>query len=229
MRGYFVTGTDTEIGKTVTTLALLAGASRQGVEAVGFKPVASGCERDASGQLVNEDALAIQAEAPVRLAYDKVNPYSFEPPIAPHVAAAEAGVDIDLSALARHIGETAGERLAIVEGVGGWAVPLGPDSSVADLAGALGLPVILVVGMRLGCLNHALLTAESIQASGLVLAGWVANCPGAEMARLEENLVSLKHRLSATFLGCIPPLDLPAGEAAASHLDLTQLPGFCVS
>lgn len=229
MRGYFVTGTDTGIGKTVTTLALLAGASVCGIDAVGFKPVASGCMRAADGRLVNEDALAIQAGAPVRLDYDEVNPCAFEPPIAPHVAAQEAGVVIDLPDLARHIGETAGERLAIVEGVGGWAVPLGPDSSVADLARALGLPVILVVGMRLGCLNHALLSAESIRARNLPLAGWIADCPGGEMDRLEENLASLRARLFAPFLGCIPTLDEPSGTGALRYLALSALPEFSAS
>ncbi len=229
MRGYFVTGTDTGIGKTVTTLALLAGAKARGIEAVGFKPVASGCERTAEGALVNEDALAIQAEAPIHLPYAQVNPYAFAPPIAPHVAAAEAGVAIDVATLARRLRETAGSHLAIVEGVGGWAVPLGRDTCVSDLAHALGLRVILVVGMRLGCLNHALLSAESIRARGLTLAAWAADCPEGEMDRLDQNVESLRTRLSAPFLGCIPELAAPAGAAALPYLDFSALAEFSSS
>ena len=166
-RAYFVTGTDTEVGKTHITCALLWRARQDGLSAVGLKPVAAGT--DASGS--NEDVAAIRACNTLDLPPEILNPYCFAPPIAPHIAAAEAGVEIDFSVIA-HAAENARRQAdwVLVEGAGGFCVPLGADRDSADLAVHLGLPVILVVGMRLGCINHALLTAEAIAVRGLLLA-----------------------------------------------------------
>ena len=212
---YFVTGTDTEVGKTHITCALLWRARQDGLSAVGLKPVAAGT--DASGS--NEDVAAIRACNTLDLPPEILNPYCFAPPIAPHIAAAEAGVEIDFSVIA-HAVENARRQAdwVLVEGAGGFCVPLGADRDSADLAVHLGLPVILVVGMRLGCINHALLTAEAIAVRGLLLAGWVANRIDPAMSRFEENLLALRERLDAPLLGVVP-FDPDSGRAAA-HLTL---------
>jgi dethiobiotin synthetase len=177
--------------------------------------------------LRNADAERLLAESSRQVPYDWVNPYAFLPPIAPHIAAREAGVRIDPDLIRARAQALAGfGDLLIVEGVGGWRVPLGPDLAVSDLPRLLGLPVILVVGLRLGCLNHALLTAESILASGCHLAGWVANQIEPEMPCREENLATLSSLLSAPLLGDIPWLGAP-GPAAASSIDLETLIRAC--
>jgi len=206
-RGYFITGTDTGVGKTAVTLGLMAYLQAQGKTVVAMKPVASGCEHAAAG-LVNDDALQLQRQASVALPYALVNPYAFEPPVAPHIAAARAGMTIDIDRIRSACDEIAGmaDRV-LVEGVGGWQVPLNDDETLADLARALGLEIVLVVGVRLGCLNHALLTATSIEASGCIPAGWVANRlpPAADFT--EENINALKSRISFRFLGEVPAMD----------------------
>lgn len=225
---YFITGTDTGVGKTLCSAALLRAARGRGLRVVGMKPVASGCEVTPDG-LRNEDALALQAEssAPVP-AYAEINPYAFEPAIAPHVAAREAGAFIDFGAIrARWDRLRAVADFAVMEGAGGWQVPLDGRRSFPDLVTTLKLPVVLVVGLRLGCLNHAQLSAESILARGLKLAGWIGSGIDPQFARLEDNLETLRARLPAPCLGIIPPLaapDLPTriGEAAA-RLDLAAL------
>ncbi|MDE1545306.1 dethiobiotin synthase [Dechloromonas agitata] len=216
---YFLTGTDTEIGKTFITCALLHRARRDGLRAAGLKPVAAGT--DASG--LNEDVENIRAASNIDLPRHLINPYCFAPAIAPHIAAAEAGVTIDLAPI-RAACETARQQadLVIVEGVGGFCVPLGENQGSDDLAVTLGLPVILVVGMRLGCISHALLTAEAIAARGLPLAGWVANRIDPAMSRFEENLATLQSRLAAPLLGVVP--HAPAGGAAGAA-DFLRLPG----
>lgn len=216
---YFLTGTDTEIGKTFITCALLHRARRNGLRAAGLKPVAAGT--DASG--LNEDVENIRAASSIDLPRHLINPYCFAPAIAPHIAAAEAGVTIDLAPI-RAACETARQQadLVIVEGVGGFCVPLGENQGSDDLAVTLGLPVILVVGMRLGCISHALLTAEAIAARGLPLAGWVANRIDPAMSRFEENLATLQSRLAAPLLGVVP--HAPAGGAAGAA-DFLRLPG----
>ena len=216
---YFLTGTDTEIGKTFITCALLHRARRDGLRAAGLKPVAAGT--DASG--LNEDVENIRAASSIDLPRHLINPYCFAPAIAPHIAAAEAGVTIDLAPI-RAACETARQQadLVIVEGVGGFCVPLGESQGSDDLAVALGLPVILVVGMRLGCISHALLTAEAIAARGLPLAGWVANRIDPAMSRFEENLATLQSRLAAPLLGVVP--HAPAGGASGAA-DFLRLPG----
>lgn len=204
-RGFFVTGTDTGVGKTLVTAALLVNAASRGLRAAGLKPVAAGCVRRA-GQLVNDDALLLQAHGNPPLDYGSVNPVALEPGIAPHVAAARAGQDIRAGALADQVRRVAAgaHDVVLVEGAGGWLVPINATETLADLARLLGYPVILVVGMRLGCLNHALLSVAAIRAAGLELAGWVANSTGPPMEAFEENLEALDSRLPALRLGAVP-------------------------
>ena len=214
---YFLTGTDTEIGKTFVTCALLLRAGQLGLTAAGIKPVAAGT--DAAGR--NEDVECIRAASDVKLAEDVINPYCFAPAIAPHLAAAEAGVRIDFARIAAACA-SAQQRadLVIVEGVGGFCVPLGGDRDSADLAVALALPVILVVGLRLGCINHALLTAEAIAARGLTLAGWVANRIDPDMARADDNIDTLSEHLGAPLLGSVPRVTGGLAADAVACLDL---------
>lgn len=219
-QGYFITGTDTECGKSEVTLALMHLLQAQGHRVLGMKPVASGAEPAPDG-LRNEDALRIQRQGSVDVSYELINPYAFEPPIAPHIAARQAGETIRFQQL-RDNCQTLSERadFVLVEGVGGWKVPLGPDGDVAGLAAFLDLPVILVVGMKLGCLNHALLSAEAVVASGLHLAGWVANQMDADMLEMESNLQTLAERISAPCLGFVPFLEEVSPQAVAGYLRL---------
>ena len=214
---YFLTGTDTEIGKTFITCALLHHAAQRGLKAAGIKPVAAGT--DAAG--VNEDVASIRAASNLALPPKIVNPYCFKAAIAPHIAAAEEGETIDFAPIAAACDHARQQAdLLIVEGVGGFRVPLGVDRDSADLAVALGLPVILVVGLRLGCINHALLTAEAIAARGLTLAGWVANRIDPAMPRQEENIAALAARLGAPLLGSVPHVADGGPAAAAACLSL---------
>lgn len=220
-RGLFVTGTDTGVGKTLVAAALLKLAAQAGLKAVGMKPVAAGCEQ-VGGQCVYGDVEALIAAGSVAAPREWVNPYRFPEPVAPHLAAATHGVRLDLEVMARCFRELAAraERV-VVEGAGGFLVPLDGEATLADLAVRLGLPVVLVVGMRLGCLNHALLTAEAIARRGLQLAGWVANRLDPEMGRFEDNLDTLRARLAAPLLGVVPRLSAPPDPAAAAaHLCL---------
>ena len=190
-RGWFITGTDTEVGKTVCAAALTRAFARRGLRVAVMKPVASGALRTPQG-LRSADALALQAEASVPAPYPTVNPYCFEPPISPHIAAAEAGATIDLARLEACYAELAAAAdCVIVEGAGGWRAPISPALGMADIAVHLTLPVILVVGLRLGCLNHALLSHESIRARGAKFAGWVANGIDPAMDRAAENHATL--------------------------------------
>ena len=201
MTGCFVTGTDTGIGKTRVSAGLLRALAQAGVKSVGMKPVASGAEMTSEG-LRNEDALALQRAAALPRDYALVNPYCFAPPVAPHLAAREAGVEIGLDVIRdAYTALCRGAEVVVVEGVGGWQVPLGPGLGLPDLAQELELPVLLVVGMRLGCLNHALLTARAIRADGLTLAGWVANAVDSHFERPEANLATLEAELGAPLLG----------------------------
>ncbi len=219
-RAYFLTGTDTEIGKTFVTCALLRRARQLGLNAAGLKPVAAGT--DAAGR--NDDVENIRAASSVTLAQEVINPYCFTAAIAPHLAAAEVGVTIDFERIAAACAEALQQAdLLIVEGVGGFRVPLGVDRDSADLAVALGLPVILVVGLRLGCINHALLTAEAIAARGLTLAGWVANHIDPDMARVDDNIAALHERLGAPLLGRVPRIAGSNPAAAASFLELPSV------
>ncbi|WP_027910055.1 dethiobiotin synthase [Pseudomonas sp. URMO17WK12:I4] len=221
---YFVTGTDTEIGKTTIAAGLLHAACIAGRSTAAAKPVASGCQLTAEG-LRNDDALALLAQCSLPLRYDEVNPLAFAPAIAPHLAARDIGVSLDVSTLegAVQVILDKGADFTLVEGAGGWRVPLGGMATLADLARALNLPVILVVGVRLGCINHAVLSAEAILADGLPLAGWVANVVDPNVARLDDNLATLAERLPAPCIGQVPFLPSIAPQQVAQHLDLSRL------
>lgn len=205
---YFVIGTDTNVGKTYVASALLRHFAAKGVKAVGMKPIASGCEPGThgiwQGQFMNDDVLALHEAGNVPAPLDLINPYRFAPAIAPHIAADKIGVKIDLEVIARAYQSLAAMAdMVIVEGAGGFFVPLNDQQMLADLAVKLNLPIILVVGMRLGCINHALLTVEAIKARGLQLAGWVANRIDPDMSMFEENLASLRQRIDAPCLGVV--------------------------
>ena len=218
MQGFFVTGTDTGIGKTRVTAGLLKAFARDRRKTVGMKPVASGAAMTPQG-LRNEDALALQAAASERRPYDLVNPYCFAPAVAPHLAALEAGVEIGLDTIRSAYAELCrGADTVLVEGVGGWQVPLGPALELPDLARDLDLPVILVVGLRLGCLNHTLLTARALAADGLSLAGWVANAVDPGFERPEANVATLEAELHAPLLARLPHAPQASSDALVEAL-----------
>lgn len=223
-RCVFVTGTDTDVGKTIVTAGLLVAAHRRGLSTAAIKPVAAGCEETAAG-LRNDDALKLAAAMSVTLPYEQINPVALKPAIAPHIAAAEAGRRLTVAQLAGVCRGVLNEQadLTLIEGAGGWRVPLSEREFLSGLARELELPVVLVVGMRLGCLSHALLTAEAIHRDGLRLAGWVANRCVPEMSRYDENLITLRRQLPAPCLGEIPWLEQPTAERAADHLDCGPL------
>lgn len=219
---YFVTGTDTGVGKTLISAALLYAFAARGASVAGFKPVAAGCDT----QGVHEDVLALQAVSAPGLSAGQINPYGFAPPVAPHLAAQQAGVEISLVTLLENYQILARQvDTVIVEGVGGFMVPLNATQTTADLARQLGLPVILVVGMRLGCLNHALLTRQAIANCGLKCAGWVANVLQPDMPLLGENIHALRERLETPLLGMVPYQTAPEEGRVASRLNLALLEG----
>jgi dethiobiotin synthetase len=219
----YITGTDTGIGKTRNACALLHALRARGLRSVGMKPVASGSESTPDG-LRNADAEALIAASDPQPEYASCNPVALEPPIAPHLAALDAGIEIGLASL-----RAAYARLAVTadcvvfEGVGGWAVPFSPTLMQADLVRALDAPVVLVVGLRLGCLNHALLSARAIHADGCRLAGWIANRIDPDMARVEDNIATLRERIDAPLLGVLghAPFALPTD--VAHSLDVAAL------
>ncbi|AQG97472.1 dethiobiotin synthase [Burkholderia sp. KK1] len=220
---FFVAGTDTEIGKTFVSCALLHGFARAGLSAAAMKPIASGAiERD--GVLHNEDADQLDAAANVALPNEIRTPFMMREPIAPHIAAAREGLTLDMSRIVdAHRFAVTKADIVVVEGVGGFRVPLTDTHDTADLAVALNLPVVLVVGMRLGCISHALLTAEAIASRGLRLAGWVANRIDPAMLYPEENIASLKQRIDAPLIGVIPHLAPNDAKRAAEALDIGVL------
>lgn len=223
---YFITGTDTEIGKTLTTCAMLHALGQQGVRAAGMKPVAAGCEQR-DGVWINEDVDSIMDASNVTLPLELVCPYLMREPAAPHIVAAMEHVTIDPARIRSSFEQVReASDAVVVEGVGGFRVPLTDSYDTADLARDLALPVVLVVGLRLGCINHALLTAEAIAARGLQLAGWVANVVDLEMRHGMANIEALTARLPAPMLGCIPRLPVALPAAAAAHLDFSTLPGW---
>lgn len=218
-RGIFITGTDTGVGKTVVAAALVRLLARHGQRVAGLKPVASGALSTPDG-LRNDDALALAAESSVQLPYALHNPLCFEPAIAPHIAAAEAGAVIAPDGLGRWYADaTAEAEIAIVEGAGGWRVPLHPEGFLSDLPELLGLDVLLVVGLRLGCLNHARLTFEAIERAGRCrFRGWIGNRIDPAFPRLDENLATLGRLLGGPALAVIPPLPTPTAAMAAGFL-----------
>lgn len=223
MHGVFVSGTDTGIGKTCASTALLHALRARGLRASGMKPVASGCRATPQG-LRNDDAEALLAASDPVPAYADCNPYALAEPIAPHIAARLAGVEIDIgTARAACARIAANADRVVVEGVGGWAVPFSAQSMQVDLVRALGLPVVLVVGLRLGCLNHALLSHAAIAADGCVLAGWIANRLDPAMPFAESNLHALQARIDAPLLGVIEHAHAFDARAAARLLDVDAL------
>lgn len=213
-RTLFVTGTDTGVGKTTVACALIRQARAAGIAVCGWKPVATGCDDGPDG-LRNADALALQAASGTDEPYERINPVAFVPPVAPHLAAAAAQRRIRVAALDRVHAQLAPRyRLIVAEGAGGWRVPLDDSWTFGAWVGERQWPVLLVVGMRLGCINHALLTAESI-ARETRLVGWVANALPPQMELLEENVATLRARLSAPYWGCLRPgataFDVPSG------------------
>lgn len=223
-KGFFITGTDTEVGKTVVATALVRGLVAQGLRVAVMKPVASGSQRTPEG-LRNEDALALIQASNVATPYDRVNPYCFEPAISPHIAAEEAGISVDLHHIRANFDALAAAAdLVIVEGAGGWLAPLSLSASMKDLARALDLPAILVVGVRLGCINHALLSKLAIESHGTAFAGWIANTIDPAMPRRKENLETLARGLDAAPIAIVPHLapdspPLTLAEAAARLLN----------
>jgi dethiobiotin synthetase len=222
----FVTGTDTEIGKTLVSSAMLHALVQAGVRACGMKPVAAGAElRD--GKWRNDDCDQLSAVGNVHLPQSITTPFLLKEPAAPHIAAALEGVTISaVPILAAYVEINAASDAVVVEGVGGFRVPLNDDFDTADLAEQLSLPVVLVVGLRLGCISHALLTVEAIESRGLALAGWVANETQADMAFADENIAALEQRIHAPLLGRVPRLAEPTSQAAAAYIDFTQLPNW---
>lgn len=198
--GFFITGTDTGIGKTHVSCALLRAFAAQDQTAVGMKPIAAGSE---NGKWMDVELLL--AASNVAVSRQQINPYAFDQPLAPHIAAQRTGTEIDLSVIREaYVELSTYADIVIVEGVGGFMVPINQRQNGADMAQILNLPVILVVGMRLGCLNHALLTAKAIQAAGLALAGWVTNCVDPQMLAVAENIATLEQWLESPLLGIFP-------------------------
>ena len=218
MAHYFITGTDTGVGKSFVTCALLFTLKAQGIAAIGMKPIAAGGEMTPEG-LNNADVEALHLASGVKLQREDLNCYLLSEPIAPHIAAANEDIDIDLDVIRQRFDQLAElADVVLVEGVGGFIVPLGDSINTADLAQDLDLPVILVVGMRLGCLNHALLTQEAILARGLTLAGWVANQIDPHMAELDANIEALEERIRAPLLGVIEWQRQPDAESISLDL-----------
>lgn len=225
----FVTGTDTEIGKTFVSCALLRGFARAGLSATAMKPIAAGAYFNAEdGRWHNEDADQLDAASGAILPPELRTPYLLKAPAAPHIVAAQEGMTLELDPIvACHREAMRRADVVVVEGVGGFCVPLDDERDTADLAVALGLPIVLVVGVRLGCINHALLTAEAIAARGLRLVGWVANVVDPGMRFIDENIDTVRVRLQrayrAPLIGTVPRLAPASPEAASTHLDIAGL------
>jgi dethiobiotin synthetase len=231
--GFFITGTDTEIGKTLVAGALIQKFREQGIDALGFKPVAAGTYQDHQGNILNEDIETLRIAANLEPDKNITSPYVFEMPIAPHLAAEKLGKRLDLDTMLDAYKKVGSQtNCIIVEGAGGFLIPLNETENLSDLVQQLKLPVIMVVGMRLGCINHALLTYEAILSRQIKIAGWVANSLSSEMPFLQENIKTLQTKIQAPFLGSIPPLpidlqklnqgpySIEALQFAAQHLSL---------
>jgi dethiobiotin synthetase len=217
----FITGTDTDVGKTVIATGLLAAANRAGLRTAAIKPVAPGCE-DIGAGLQNDDALQLQAAASHQLPYQQVNPVALAAAIAPHIAAQEEGKALSASRLAgycRGLGLLPVDML-LVEGAGGWRVPLNNRETLADVARELNCSVVIVVGLKPGCINHALLTSEAVRRDGLHIAGWVGNLNDADMPRINENIATLKRIINEPCLGVVPRLTDLTPEQVGGFLKL---------
>jgi len=233
MGGFFVTGTDTEVGKTLVSGALILKLREQGKKAIGFKPVVAGTYQSTSGNILNEDVETLRIASKLAPGQLNLSPYVLDMPVAPHLAAANKGIALDLNTMMQALSEIQKHSdCLVVEGAGGFLVPLNDAQDLADLAQQIDLPIILVVGMKLGCINHALLTQEAIKARGLKMAGWIANSLLNEMPLLKENIATLQAKINAPFLGLIPtlpkilqkshnsPYSIEALDFAAQHLQI---------
>lgn len=221
---FFITGTDTEVGKTVASTALLQAANQRNLKTAGYKPVAAGSE-EMNGEWVNEDAMALLTHSSVSLSYQQVNPCLFHAPCSPHIAAEMEGKSVDFNTLSAGLAElkTRDADLVIVEGAGGWRVPVSSSLTLASWVKQEKLPVILVVGVKLGCLNHALLTAEAIRFDGLELVGWIANRVNPGVEHYSEIVATLKHQLNAPLIGEIPYLPMVGRQDAGKYIDLSVM------
>ena len=221
---FFITGTDTEVGKTVSTVALLRAANKRGLLTAAYKPVASGCDLMEEG-LCNQDVVMLQKNTSLHLAYEELVGYCFEPHIAPHIASEECGVPIEFDVLSSGLSrlKETGADMIFIEGAGGWRLPIGHGHFLSDWVRHENLPVILVVGAKLGCLNHAMLTCEAIEHDRLNLAGWCVNRIHPGMSYYKANLDTLKSLLPAPFLGEIPYLARPFESDLGQYLDLSAL------
>ncbi|MEJ0037237.1 MAG: dethiobiotin synthase [Gammaproteobacteria bacterium] len=221
-RGVFITGTDTEVGKTVVATAIIRSLVEAGYRIAGMKPIAAGAEATPAG-LQNADAAALRAAANVPATYEIVNPYCFKLAASPHIAAANEGISIKLAPIVQAFGQlTRGSDMVVVEGAGGWYAPITDAETMADVAASLDLPVILVVGLRLGCLNHALLTADAIERRGLTCAGWIGNHLRPRFEHAAENLATLEARLSAPLLEVVP-FQAPESLTPATPTTLSRI------
>lgn len=217
---YFVTGTDTDVGKTVCCAALLQAAKRQGLSTLGYKPIAAGCELTSSG-LRNEDALVLQQNSSLTVNYELINPISFEQPIAPHIAAELENKPINIDQISDGLYQLQKKKsdLLIVEGAGGWHLPLNDEQLLSEWVVEQKLPVILVVGMKLGCLNHAMLTYHTLINEGVKVVGWIANQLTEEMPFYQQNLQWLTQKIAAPLIAEIPRLDCPSSSNLAQYVD----------
>ena len=220
---FFITGTDTDVGKTEVAAGFLHAANQKGLRTGAIKPVAAGCENRGDGPQ-NDDAIKLQALANVALSYQQVNPVALDLPMAPHIAAQEQGKVLSanrLTGFCRGVSMLPMDFL-VIEGAGGWRVPINKRETMADIPKQLNAEVILVVGIRLGCINHALLTAQAIRQDGLKIAGWVANILDTEMLRIDENIDTLKHMLIEPCLGVVPRLSEVTPQQVAAHLTIPE-------
>ena len=219
-QGYFITGTDTNAGKTWATIALMRYFKQQGKTVVGMKPVAAGCTMQ-NGQLKNEDALLIQENASLQIDYGLINPYAYELPVSPHIAGINNPVNLPKIVEKFNSLKTLAE-IVLIEGAGGWYATLNDHEDISDLAKALGLPVILVVAIRLGCINHAKLTWQAIHYSGLICAGWIAVCVDPDMLKPDENIGTIKTALNVPLLGVLPYLESADFDLLAGKLVINR-------
>lgn len=219
-KGYFITGTDTNVGKTWVTIALMCYFKSRGKSVVGMKPVAAGCLMQ-DGQLKNEDALLIQAHASLPVDYDLINPYAYELPVSPHIAGIKNPVKLDVLTAKFELLKTLAD-IVVVEGAGGWYCPLNEREAISDLAKSLALPVIMVVAIRLGCINHAKLTYQAIKHSGVSCAGWVAVCTDPDMLSRDENIETIKAALDVPLWGVLPYMEITDFNFLSEQLRISR-------
>jgi dethiobiotin synthetase len=217
-KGYFITGTDTNVGKTWATIALMRYFKSRGESVVGMKPVASGCLMQ-DGQLKNEDALLIQENASLPVDYDLINPYAYELPVSPHIAGAKNPVELDRVAAKFELLKTLAD-VVIVEGAGGWYAPLNEREAISDLAKTLALPVIMIVALKLGCINHARLTYQAIAQSGLNCSGWIGVCTDPDYLNRDETISTIKAAVDAPLLGVLPYREVADFDFFSKHINI---------